>query len=153
MNLAPAFSSFEAFLARLGTWLQSPLLLAVRLYWGWSFMQTGWGKLMNLERTTSFFASLELPAPKLNAIAAACTESIGGTLLALGLFARFASPALIVVMSVAYIAADREALFSIFSDPDKFTGADPFLFLFAAVLVFAFGPGKFSLDALVRKKE
>jgi putative oxidoreductase len=152
MNFAPAFNSLEAFLAKIGTWLQSPLLLAIRLYWGWSFMQTGWGKLMNLERTTSFFASLGLPAPKLNAIAAACTESVGGTLLVLGLFTRFASPALITVMAVAYVTADREALFAIFSDTDKFTGADPFLFLFAAVLVFAFGPGKLSLDALGRKK-
>lgn len=152
MNLAPAFNSLEVFLTKLGGWLQSPLLLVIRLYWGWSFMQTGWGKLMNLDRTTSFFASLGLPAPKLNAIAAACTESVGGTLLALGLFTRFASPALIVVMSVAYVAADREALFSIFSDTDKFTAADPFLFLFAALIVFVFGPGKFSLDALVRKK-
>ena len=25
--------------------LQSPFLLAVRLYWGWQFMQAGWGKL------------------------------------------------------------------------------------------------------------
>jgi uncharacterized membrane protein YphA (DoxX/SURF4 family) len=76
----------------------------------------------------------------------------GFTVLALGLFSRFASPALLVVMSFAYVTADREALFSIFRDTDKFTGADPFLFLSAALLVFVFGPGKFSLDALVRKK-
>ena len=52
-------------------------------------------------------------------------------------------------MSVAYLTAEREALNSFFSDPDKFTGATPFLFLFAALIVFAFGPGKIALDALV----
>ena len=37
--------------------LQSPLLLVIRLYWGISFAQTGWGKLTHLDRTASFFAS------------------------------------------------------------------------------------------------
>lgn len=153
MNLASAFNSLETFLAKLGSWLQSPLLFLIRLWWGWSFMQTGWGKLMNLEKTTNFFASLNLPAPKLNAIAAGATECGGGLLLLLGLFSRVASPALIFCMLVAYASADREALGSIISDTDKFTGAAPFLFLFAALIVFAFGPGAWSLDALVRKKK
>ena len=153
MNISSSLTTLESSLAKLGQFLQAPLLLIIRLYWGWSFAQTGWGKLMNLERTTNFFSSLNLPAPKLNAIAAGSTECVGGVLLALGLFTRFASPALIVVMMVAYLTADREALFAIFSDGDKFTGAAPFLFLFAALIVFAFGPGKLSLDALVRKKQ
>ena len=49
-------------------------------------------------------------------------------------------------------SADKEALAAIFSDTDKFTGATPFLFLLACVIVFAFGPGKLSLDALFGKK-
>ena len=28
--------------------LRSPLLLAIRLYWGFQFAQTGWGKLQHL---------------------------------------------------------------------------------------------------------
>ena len=35
--------------------MQSPFLLAVRLYWGWLFVQTGRGKLNNLEKVTQFF--------------------------------------------------------------------------------------------------
>ena len=49
-------------------------------------------------------------------------------------------------MLVAYIKADREALFSFFSDPGKFYAADPYTFLFAALLILIFGPGKISLD-------
>ena len=52
-------------------------------------------------------------------------------------------------MMVAYIAADREALFSIFSDPDKFTGAAPYTFLVASLFVLIFGPGKASVDAFL----
>ncbi|MES1195168.1 MAG: DoxX family protein, partial [Opitutus sp.] len=98
------------------------------------------------------FTSLHLPMPRLNAIAAGSTECFGGVLLALGLFARPAAVPLSFCMLVAYATADREALLGIFSAPDKFLGADPFLFLFAAVIVLAFGPGKLSLDALLFKK-
>ena len=132
--------------------LQSPLLLAMRLYWGWQFFVTGKGKLMNLDKTASFFASIDIPMPKINAILAGSTECFGGLLLLLGLFSRLVSVPLIFCMLVAYATADKEALHSIFSDPDKFTGATPFLFLLTCVIVFAFGPGKISLDAALFKK-
>ncbi|MFZ3215328.1 MAG: hypothetical protein WA192_04635, partial [Candidatus Acidiferrales bacterium] len=48
-----------------------------------------------------------------------------------------------------YWTADREALLGFFSDPNKFANADPFVFLFAALLILIFGPGKFALDALL----
>jgi putative oxidoreductase len=144
-------SKLNALLAKTGDCLQSPLLLVIRFYWGWQFFLTGRGKLMHLEKTTGFFASLNIPAPKLSAILASTTECTCGILLLLGLFSRFASPALIVVMCMAYATANSEALHAIFSDTDKFLGADPFLFLFASLIVFAFGPGRFSLDALLLK--
>ena len=142
MNLRTHLAKFE----NLAALLQSPLLLVLRLYWGVAFAQTGWGKLMNLDRTAGFFDSLHIPLPKLNAIMAGSTECFGGLLLALGLFSRPISVALAGVMVVAYATADREALLAVFSDPDKFLGAAPFLFLLASLLVLAFGPGRFSLD-------
>lgn len=144
MQLRPLLAKFDS----VANFLQAPLLLAIRLYWGWSFAQTGWGKLTNLERTTGFFESLHIPMPKLNAIMAGGTECVGGAMLALGLFARPASVPLIFTMLVAYATADREALQAITSDPDKFVTAAPFLFLLAALIVLAFGPGKLSIDAL-----
>ena len=148
MNLRPLLATFD----RLAATLQSPLLLVLRLYWGWSFAQTGWGKLMHLDRTAEFFASLGLPAPKLNAIMAGSTECFGGVLLALGLFARPAAVPLAFTMVVAYATADREAVQAIFSDTDKFTGAAPFLFLLVSLIVLAFGPGKLSLDHLLARR-
>ncbi len=152
MKLPTPVTKLDALLAALAGGLQSPLLLIIRLFWGWQFVQTGWGKLMNLDRTTGFFESLHLPFPRLNAMAAGSVECFGGALLLLGLFTRFVSPALIFTMAVAYATADNEALRAIFSDPDKFTGAAPFLFLAAGVIVFVFGPGKFSLDVWLLKK-
>lgn len=132
--------------------LQSPFLLAVRLYWGWQFVQDGWGKLNNLKKVTEFFTSLGLPAPGLTAAFIGGLELVGGVLLALGLGSRLIALLLTGNMLTAYIAADREALFSVFSDPDKFYGATPYTYLFASVIVLVFGPGKFSLDAWLAKK-
>ena len=52
-------------------------------------------------------------------------------------------------MIVAYATTEQDALKALFSDPDKFVTATPFEFLFAAVIVLVFGPGKFSLDYLI----
>jgi putative oxidoreductase len=76
---------------------------------------------------------------------------VGGLLLLVGLGSRLVSVPLMFTMIVAYATADKEAVAAIFSDPDKFTGAAPFLFLLATAIVFVFGPGKLSIDAFVLK--
>jgi putative oxidoreductase len=132
-------------------YLQHPFLLFVRLYWGIQLMQSGWGKLHNLDKVTDFFTSLGLPAPGFTAGAISCLEFFGGFLLAVGLFSRLISLVLTVNMITAYATADKEALHSIFSDPDKFTAAAPYVFLMASLIVFIFGPGVFSLDELAKR--
>jgi len=134
-----------------GESLQSPFLLAVRLYWGWQMAQTGWGKLTDLSKVTAFFTQLGIPAPGLNAVFIAVLEFAGGILLAAGLASRLVALLLACDMVVAYLAADREALFSIFSDPDKFYAAAPYTFLFASLIVLIFGPGRISIDRLLEK--
>lgn len=129
-------------------YLQSPFLLFVRLYWGWQLIQSGWGKLHNLGGVTEFFTSLGLPAPHATAIFISGLEFFGGILFGLGLFSRIISLMLTVNMIVAYVTADREALLSIFSDPDKFYAAAPYTFLIASLIILLFGPGRFCLDEL-----
>jgi putative oxidoreductase len=126
--------------------LQSPLLLAVRLYWGWQFAQTGWGKLHNLGHVAQFFASLNLPAPHATALFIGLFEFVGGILFALGFGARLVSLVLFINMTVAYWTADRQAFTGILSAPDKFYAADPYTFWFAALLILIFGPGAFAVD-------
>jgi len=132
--------------------LESPFLLAIRLYWGWQLMQSGWGKLHNIAGVTEFFSSLGLPAPHFTAVAISNLELFGGALLALGLGSRIIGLVISVNMMMAYITADREALMSVFSDPGKFYNADPFTFLMASLLVFIFGAGFFSLDRIVQSR-
>jgi putative oxidoreductase len=132
-------------------YLQHPFLLFVRLYWGIQLMQSGWGKLHNLDKVTDFFTTLSLPMPHQTAIFISCVELFGGLFLALGLLSRVTALVLTVNMLMAYITADKEAFHSIFSDPDKFVKADPFPFLVAAVIILLFGSGAISLDALAKK--
>jgi putative oxidoreductase len=134
------------------SYLQSPMLLAVRLYWGWQFAQTGWGKLHSIAKITGFFTTLNIPFPAFNAHFVAGLEFLGGILLILGLGTRFVGLLLAANMLVAYWTADHEALTSIFSDPGKFYVADPYTFLFAALMVLIFGAGFLSLDALLMKR-
>jgi putative oxidoreductase len=129
--------------------LQSPFLLAVRLYWGWQFFQTGLGKLMHIPKVVGFFTSLGIPLPAFNAYFVSSLELLGGALLFLGLGSRIIALPLTIDMLVAYITADREALFSIFSDPGKFYASDAYTFLFASLLILIFGPGKISLDSAI----
>jgi len=130
---------------------QSPFLLAVRLYWGWQLIESGWGKLHHLDKVTEFFTSLALPIPAQTAVAISCLEFFGGIFLAIGLLSRLTSLALTINLIVAYITSDREALFSIFSDPDKFYAAAPYTFLIASLIILFFGPGKFAVDALLNR--
>jgi putative oxidoreductase len=130
---------------------QSPFLLCVRLYWGWQLIESGWGKLHHLDKVTEFFTSLSLPMPAQTAVAISCLEFFGGIFLAIGLLSRLTALALTINLIVAYITADREALFSIFSDPDKFYAAAPYTFLIASLIVLFFGPGKFAVDTLLNR--
>ena len=130
--------------------MQSPLLLVLRLYFFWQLFLTGKGKLANIEKVSEFFGSLGIPLPTLNAYFIGSLECLGGLLLIIGLASRPLALLIVISMIVAYVTADFEAVSSIFSDPDKFVKADPFPFLLTALIVFAFGPGRFSVDALLK---
>ena len=132
--------------------LQSPFLFVVRLYWGWQFAQTGWGKLHNLAKISDYFTSLNIPFPAANAHFVAGLEFFGGLLLIVGLGTRLVGLLLAANMMVAYWTADHDALVSILSDPGKFYIADPYTFLFASLLVLIFGAGLLSFDALIMKR-
>jgi putative oxidoreductase len=131
--------------------VKSPVLLALRLYFFWQLFLTGEGKLSNIGKVSEYFASLHIPLPTLNAFFIGSLECFGSLLLIIGLGSRLLSLLIVISMTVAYLAADFEAVSSIFSDPDKFVKADPFPFLLTAVIVLVFGPGLFSIDALIKR--
>jgi putative oxidoreductase len=128
---------------------RSPLLLAIRLYWGWQFAEDGWRKLHHLAKVTEYFASLNLPAPGMTALSLSIIELVGGILLAVGIGTRLIALVLFVNMTVAFWVAEKEAFLGVLSSPDKFQAADAYNYWFAALLILILGPGLFAVDTLI----
>jgi putative oxidoreductase len=140
------FSKFYSKLIAFGNHLQSPLLLLIRLFWGGSFLLTGWGKFEHLEQVSQYFHSLGIPFPFFNAMLTALIETVCGTCLLLGFASRLITIPLIFTMITAILTAEKAALGQILSDPQKLIHTDPFSFLFASLIIFVFGPGAVSID-------
>ena len=92
-----------------------------------------------------------MPFPTLNVYVSGLTECACGLLLLVGFASRLITIPLIINFCVAYVTASREILLSIFNDPDAFVSDAAFLFLLVSVIVFIFGPGAFSVDALITR--
>jgi putative oxidoreductase len=133
--------------------LESPFLLVVRVFWGWQFAETGWGKLHHLSHVAHFFASLHIPAPGPTAAFVSTLEFVGGILLIVGLATRLVGLVLAIDMIVAYITTDLSALASIVSNPDAFYQDAAYTFLFASLIALVFGAGRFSLDYLIWRRQ
>ena len=132
--------------------LQHPFLLLIRLYWGWSFFEAGWGKFGNMAKVIGTFTEMHIPVPIFNAYLVATTETVGGLCLLLGLFSRVATIPLMITMIVALCTAHAEATFNLFHDPETFLKQAPILYLYTILVVWIFGPGKWSLANCCCKK-
>jgi putative oxidoreductase len=126
--------------------LRSPALLVFRVWVFWQLFQAGFGKLQDINTPIAFFTKLHIPFPVANAWLVACVEAFGSVLIIIGLFARLASIPITISMIVAYITADFAAWSNFLTDPDKFEGAAPFVFILGALAILLLGPGKISHD-------
>ena len=133
-----------------GRFCQSVLLLLIRIYFFWQLFKIGLAKLENIATPIGFFTKLGIPYPEISAWVVACTECFGGILIVAGLASRLAALPVTVSLTIAYLVADRDAVLNIWGHPDKFVKADPFPFLITALIVLVFGPGKFSIDAVIK---
>lgn len=140
-------------IAKIGSCLQSPVLLLIRLAWGWELAESGWGHLHHINDTAKFFADLHIPYPVANVYLSGSVELIGGILLILGLFARPISVPILFNFFVAYVTDGigpiKELLH--FKNPDHFIDYTAFPFVITSLLMLAFGPGKISLDFVIEK--
>lgn len=146
------FRFLNEFAGKVGGLLQTPFLLAIRLYWGYQFFITGKGKLSDVPTFTENFAQWGVPSPKMSVILAGSTECFCGVLLLVGLFSRLACIPLIGTMTVAYLTAHIDVVKGIWENSDAFVSAPPFLFLLASLIVLIFGPGAISLDRWIQKR-
>lgn len=143
--------AYASFFEEISWTLQPAILLVFRLYWGFRFYKVGSGKLASHGSVTEYFAGLGIPFPGTSAWFIGGLEYVGGILLMAGLFSRPVAFLMVCAMSVAYLTAHTDDALSIVSNPKAFLSAEPYHFLVMSLLVLAFGPGRFSLDAACRR--
>ncbi len=123
-----------------------PLLL-IRLTLAYGFYTPAMNKWKDIDSIAGWFDSMNYPLPKLNAYMAAGTETAGVVLLLLGFASRLISLPLIVVMLVA--------IFTVHMGNGWEAGNNgfeiPFYYMVMLVVVLIYGPGKYSLEGILKK--
>jgi putative oxidoreductase len=141
---------------RLAVAWQDFLILFGRLLLGWIFMQSGWRKLTDMPAfIKSSLTDRGVPVAYADYLGyvAAPLEFIGGVCILLGLATRYAAIAIFAFTIVATLIGHRYW---------EFTGANyraqhtqfwkNISMMGGQILLFVTGPGRFSLDALLRRK-
>lgn len=147
IGLHRQFSRFDASLSEWGGSLAS---LAIRLYVGWQFMKSGLVKINDWSATLALFHDeykVPLLPPDLAAYMGAAGELTFPLLLFIGLLSRPAALGLLFVNAMAVISYPQ--LFS-FECPAAVN--DHFYWGALLLVIVAFGPGRFSLDAVLGEK-
>jgi putative oxidoreductase len=142
-----AFVNFVAkvfeYLPKLG-WL---VALGTRLFVGYFFMDSGWGKIHHLDQFTANFEGWGIPYPAFNAALSAYTEFFGGALTIVGLATRFVSLAQMINMLVAILAVNLKDVHSL----SDFGLLDEPLYLLTYAWLGVYGPGWPSRDAIIKR--
>lgn len=124
---------------------QSISLLLARFTIAYGFYEPAMRKWADITSIATWFGSLGIPFPTLNAYLAATTELLGVVLLTLGLFTRLISIPLIIVMIVAITTVHLAHGFSAGDNGFEI----PLYYMLFLLLFASFGAGKFSLDHLI----
>ena len=119
--------------------------LLVRLFVGYFFMETGWGKLHNLDAFAQRFVGWGIPYPYFNAALSAYTEFVGGWLTILGLGTRLVSMPMMINMLVAILKVNLKRVTTL----DDFVELDEPLYALAYLWLLLSGPGRVSVDYLI----
>jgi putative oxidoreductase len=127
-----------------GCWIAA---LLMRLFVGYFFLETGWGKMQNLDAFTARFAQWGIPHPAFNAALSAYTEFFGGALTILGLGMRFVSIPMIINMIVAILTVKLKTV----SGLNDFVELDEPLYALSFVWLFFSGAGWVSVDFLLKQ--
>ena len=128
---------------------QSLSLLLARLAVAYGFYHPAMQKWSDIGSVATWFESMGIPFPTLNAYMAASTEILGVVLLTLGLFTRLISIPLMVIMVVAITTVHLSHGFSAGDNGFEI----PLYYMLFLALFASLGAGKFSLDHLLFGEE
>ncbi|MEN3038419.1 MAG: DoxX family protein [Candidatus Kryptonium sp.] len=130
-------------------------LLIIRVILGVIFIAHGYPKLFvfGVPGFAKFLSGLGVPLPEIFAVIVALVEFVGGIVLILGIFSRWAGLLIAINMIVATLLVKvKVGLIAPMDKPG--TGAELDLALFACALtILVFGPGSISIELGILKKE
>lgn len=139
---------------RLAARSEDVILLLGRVALGAIFVKSGIQKLLALSAFAASLAGRGVPQSSVWAVIGATVECVGGILILTGLKTRYASMLMILFVIVATGIAHR---YWEFVDAARRTQESQFfknLSIIGGFLVlFASGPGRFSLDTLLRRRK
>jgi putative oxidoreductase len=130
---------------------QDLLLLVARVLFGWTFVMSGWRKLMNIPEFVATMPNRGLP--DFLGYIAPFVEFIGGVLVIAGLATRYASLLLLLFIIIAAFSSHRywaAAPAQIANQSAHFWKA--VTMMGAAVLLFITGAGRYSIDATLQRR-
>lgn len=139
INIAKAKIRIVEFLAPL-------FLLATRLWVAWVFWKSGMTKIASIDNAILLFKyeyKVPLLSPELAAYLGTATEIIFPPLLALGLGGRFAAAVLFIFNIIAVIS---------YPTLNPAGVQQHYLWGFMLLVIVFYGPGKLSVDHLIRQK-
>jgi putative oxidoreductase len=128
------------------------IVLVARILIGWVFLTNGWGKVMNMQGSVNYFASLHIPSPSFWVWPSMAAEILIGIALILGIATRYVSlfTFLYLILATAlahryweYPAAQRVNQYAHFCKNLAIMGG--------TLLLYLTGGGRFSLDNWLRR--
>jgi putative oxidoreductase len=129
------------------------LLLVGRVFLGWLFLASGYGKLGNIPGTIAYFTNLGVSPPGFWAWFAGGAEVVLGAALILGIATRYAALASFTWVLVATAIAHR---YWTYPAPAQAAQYNNFLkniaIMGGALCAFVTGAGRYSLDAMLAKR-
>jgi len=125
-----------------------PLLL-IRLTLAYGFYTPAMNKWSSIDDVASWFEGMGYPLPTLNAYMAASMETAGVVLLALGFASRLISIPLMFIMLVAIATVHGGNGFEASGNGFEI----PLYYLVMLFTILVYGPGKYSLEGLIKKNQ
>ena len=138
-----------AMLDKLGEWLPQ---LGIRFLLAWEFWESGVEKFNGANWFTDFTDNFPFPFNVLPAdiswFISTWAELLGAVALVIGFGTRFFSASLIIVDLVAWYSVHAENGYNVCSNGFKL----PLIYLILLIPMLASGPGKASIDYLLKRK-
>ena len=130
--------------------LEDIALLVLRVFMGATFFIYASKKIQSYDNYVALFSDkLDLPLPLLNLYLVIGVEAIGGILLIAGFLTRIITIPLIITMITAFFLINLNNGFA----ASNFGIEVPLAYISILFLLFASGPGKYSIDGVFSKTD